>query len=229
MIDKRVANLAAAVAGIEDGATVLVGGFGDAGVPNDLVQALVEQGAKDLTLVGNGAISEVVGHGRLIAEGRVRKFIASFPKGRGSKLFEPGDASEAVELEIVPQGTLAERIRAAGAGIPGFYTATAFGTPLAEGKQTMEFDGAEFVLERAIRADVALIKAKVADRWGNLVYTGTARNFNPIMAMAAKLTIAQVSEIIEPDALDPEYIVTPGIFVGRVVQVEDDLREEGRQ
>ena len=229
MIDKRVADLAAAVACIEDGTTVLVGGFGDAGVPNDLVQALVDQGAKNLTLVGSGAISEVVGHGHLIAEGRVRKFIASFPKGRGSKLFEPGDASEAVELEIVPQGTLAERIRAAGAGIPGFYTATAFGTPLAEGKPTMEFDGNQFVLERAIQADVALIKAKTADRWGNLTYTGTARNFNPIMAMATKLTIAQVSEIIEPEPLDPGRIVTPGIFVERVVEVVDDLREEGRQ
>ncbi|NQV56946.1 MAG: 3-oxoacid CoA-transferase subunit A [Rhodospirillales bacterium] len=229
MIDKQVPDLAAALEGVEDGSVVLVGGFGDAGVANDLVQALVDQGAKNLTLVGNGAISEVVGHGRLIVEGRVDKFIASFPKGRGSSLFEPGDASENVELEIVPQGTLAERIRAAGAGIPGFYTATSFGTPLGEGKEVKEFDGENYVLERAIKADVALIKARTADRWGNLTYAKTARNFNPIMAMAAKMTIVQVSEIVELGEIDPEQIVTPGIFVDRVVLVADDLREESRQ
>ena len=227
MIDKRKLDLAAAVDGIGNGSTVLVGGFGDAGVPNDLVEALARQGAKGLTLVGNGAVSEEVGHGRLIALGHVEKFIASFPRSPGTKLFNPGTATAGVEVEIVPQGTLAERIRAAGAGIPGFYTRTAVGTPLSEGKEVKEFNGQAYVLERAIKADVALIKARQADRWGNLTYSKTCRNFNPIMAMAADLTIAQVSEIVELGAIDPEHIVTPGIFVDRVILVEDDTRAEG--
>ena len=229
MINKICQGIEDAVAGIEDGAVILVGGFGNAGEPIALLNALAARKPRELTIVSNNAGSGDEGIGQLILGGCVKKFICSFPRVTGADAFDKMYEEGLLELELTPQGTLAERIRAAGAGIPGFYTATAFGTPLAEGKPTMEFDGNQFVLERAIQADVALIKAKTADRWGNLAYTGTARNFNPIMAMAAKRTIAQVSEIIDPDPLDPEYIVTPGIFVERVVAVADDLREEGRQ
>ncbi len=220
MINKQVSNIAEALAGIADGATVLAGGFGDAGSPNDLLHGLIECQLKGLTFISNGTINEDLGQGKLIEAGCVDKFIASFPRGPDSNLFDPGTATADVELEIVPQGTLAERIRAGGAGIPGFYTGTALGTPLAEGKETREFDGKEYVFERAIKADVALIMAKRADRWGNLVYAKSCRNFNPIMAMAAELTIVQVGEIVELGELDPELIVTAGIFVDRVVKIE---------
>ena len=202
---------------------ILVGGFGDAGVPNDLIEAVYRQGASNLIMVGNGAVSAEVGHGRLMDAGRVDKFIASFPRNPNTTLFDQGTRSAGVELEIIPQGTLAERIRAGGAGIAAFYTPTAVGTPLAEGKEVRRLDGRDYVLEHAIKADVALVKAQRADRWGNLSFAKTARNFNPIIAMAADLTIVQVAELVEPGALDPELVITPGIFVDRVVLVENPL------
>jgi len=221
MINKQVSNLTEALAGITDGATVFAGGFGDAGSPNDLLHGLMEYQLKGLTLIGNGVVAEDFGQGRIITAGCVDKYIASFPRGPGTTIFDAGTPTAHIELEVVPQGTLAERIRAGGAGIPGFYTGTALGTPLAEGKETREIDGKDYVLERAITADVALILAKRADRWGNLVYAKSGRNFNPIMAMAAELTIVQVEEIVELGELDPETIATPGIFVDRVVKVEN--------
>lgn len=223
MIDKQVSDITAALAGIEDGMTVLVGGFGDAGVPNDLLGGLAERHLKSLTLVSNGIASEFLGCGKLVAEGCVDKYIASFPSGPGARLFEPGSESAKVELEIVPQGNLAERIRAGGAGIPGFYTRTALGTPLAAGKEVREFDGQDYLFERSIKSDVALIKAKRADRWGNLVYAKSCRNFNPIMAMAADLTIVQVEEIVELGEIDPEHVVTPSIFVDRLIKIENPI------
>lgn len=227
MIDKQVLDMNAALAGIKDGDLILAAGFGDAGVPNDLIDALVECRLKGLTLVGNGAVSEQVGHGQLITSGAVDKFITSFPRGSGTKLFDPGTATALVDLEIVPQGTLAERVRAAGAGIPGFYTRISVGTPLAAGKEIRQLDGEDHVLERAIKGDVALIKAKRADRWGNLVYAKSCRNFNPIMAMAAALTIVQVEEFVELGDIDPEHIITPGIFVDRVIKVENPITLHG--
>ncbi|MDA0238936.1 MAG: 3-oxoacid CoA-transferase subunit A [Proteobacteria bacterium] len=220
MINKQVQDMAAALDGLDDGAVILAGGFGDAGVPNDLLHALSGLHLKNLTLVGNGAISERIGHGKLIDSGAVSTYIASFPCAPHAKLFDPGTPTADVALEIVPQGTLAERIRAAGAGIPGFFTKTSAGTPLGEGKETREFSGALHVFETAIKADIALIKAKRADRWGNLVYAKACRNFNPIMAMAAKTTIVQVEEIVELGGIDPELVVTPGIFVDRIVVIE---------
>ncbi len=220
MINKQVSNLTEALAGIADGMTIMAGGFGDAGSPNDLIHGLMERQLKGLTLIGNGVVAEDFGQGRIITAGCVDKYIASFPRGPGTTIFDAGTPTENIELEVVPQGTLAERIRAGGAGIPGFYTGTAFGTPLAEGKETREIDGREYVFERAIKADVALIMAKRADRWGNLEYVKSCRNFNPIMAMAAELTIVQVEEIAELGELDPERIATPGIFVDRVIKVE---------
>jgi 3-oxoadipate CoA-transferase alpha subunit len=219
MIDKRYANIADAVAGIPDGATILVGGFAHAGVPNELIDAVAKLGSKRLVMVGNGATDTEYGHGQLMTAGMVDKFVCSFPKMPTAPLYEAGHPSANVEIEIVPQGTLAERIRAGGVGVPGFYTATSFGTPLGEGKEIREFDGRSYVFERAIKGDVALIMAQKGDRLGNLVYRGTARNFNPIMAMAAELTIAQVFEIVEPGDIDPEHVITPGIFVDRVIQV----------
>lgn len=223
MIDKQVPDMAAALEGIKDGATVLAGGFGDAGSPNDLLDGLSRLGLKGLTLVGNGAGSDKIGQGPLLSTGGVDKFVASFPRGPGTTLFDPGSPSAGVELEIVPQGTLAERIRAGGAGIPGFYTRTGVGTPLAAGKDSREFNGETCLLETAIRADVALIKAKQADRWGNLVYAKACRNFNPIMAMAAEVTIVQVEEIVELGGIDPERVVTPGLFVDRIIEVKNPL------
>lgn len=219
MIDKTVPDLAQAVAGIRDGATVMIGGFGNAGMPSALIDALIAQGAGDLTIVNNNAGNGDTGLAALLAAGRVKKIICSFPRQVDSHVFDALYRAGKVELELTPQGNLAERIRAAGAGIGGFFTPTGYGTQLAEGKETRLINGRHYVFETPIHADVALIKALKGDRWGNLVYRKAARNFGPIMAMAAKCTIAQVDEIVPLGALDPEVIVTPGIFVQRVVQV----------
>lgn len=217
MIDKQVKDLAAAVAGIKDGATLLFAGFGSVGEPVELIEALLDSGARDLTVAANNSGTGEVGLAKLIKERRVRKIICSFPRTSDSHCFEEAYAAGAVELELVPQGTLSERMRAAGAGIGAFYVRTGAGTKLAEGKETRIIDGKLHVLERPLKGDVALIKALKADRWGNLVYRKSARNFNPVMAMAGRLTVAQVREISELGTLDPELIHTPGIFVDRVV------------
>lgn len=217
MIDKISPSLEAAVADIHDGATVLIGGFGSAGMPSSLIDALIAQGARDLTIVNNNAGNGDTGLAALLKARRVRKIICSFPRQADSHVFDALYRAGELELELVPQGNLAERIRAAGAGIGGFFTPTGHGTLLAEGKETRLIDGRHHVLEYPIHADFALIKAFRGDRWGNLVYRKTARNFGPIMAMAARCTIAQVSEVVDLGVLDPEAIVTPGIFVQRVV------------
>ena len=219
MIDKTVTSVAEALAGIRDGATVLIGGFGGAGQPGELIDGLIAQGAKDLVIVNNNAGNGETGLAALLKAGRVRKIICSFPRQVDSQVFDGLYRSSALELELVPQGNLAERIRAAGAGIGGFFTPTGYGTDLARGKETREIDGRMHVFESPIHADVALIKAERGDRWGNLTYRKTARNFGPVMAMAAKLTVASVHELVELGALDPEHIITPGIFVQRVVMV----------
>jgi len=219
MIDKRVRDLAAAVAGIQDGATVLCGGFGAVGEPIALTEALLPLGVKELVIVANNAGTGETGIARLIKEGRVRKVICSYPRTTDPREFEAAYKTGKIELELVPQGTLSERLRAAGAGIGAFYTPTGVGTRLAEGKETRDIDGKSYVLEKPIRGDAALIAAYKGDRWGNLVYRKSARNFNPVMAAAGVLTVAQVSEIVELGALDPEAVVTPGIFVDRVVVV----------
>ncbi|MET0567615.1 MAG: 3-oxoacid CoA-transferase subunit A [Hyphomicrobiaceae bacterium] len=220
MIDKRVKSLADALAGVRDGSVVLVGGFGAVGQPNALLEALIEQGARDLTIVCNNAgTGRVAALPRLLAAERVRKIVCSFPRSAGSVVFDEMHKAGKLELELVPQGPLAERLRAAGAGIPAFYTPTAYGTVLAEGKETREIDGRMYVLERALPGDVALIEAWQADRWGNLTYRLSGRNFNPVMATAAKLTIAQAQHIVELGALEPEVVVTPGIYVDRVMHV----------
>jgi 3-oxoadipate CoA-transferase alpha subunit len=219
LIDKTVPGLAQAVAGIHDGATVMIGGFGNAGMPKALIDALIEQGARELTIVNNNAGNGETGLAALLAAGRVRKIICSFPRQADSQIFDALYRAGKIELELTPQGNLAERIRAAGAGIGGFFTPTGYGTLLAEGKETRVIDGKHYVLESPIHADFALIKALKGDRWGNLVYRKAARNFGPIMAMAAKCAIAQVDEVVPLGALDPEVIVTPGIFIERVVQV----------
>jgi 3-oxoadipate CoA-transferase alpha subunit len=219
MIDKIVPDIEAAVADIQDGATVMIGGFGRAGQPVELIDALIAHGAGDLTVVNNNAGNADTGLAALLAAGRVRKVICSFPRQHDSwvfdRLFQAGD----IELELVPQGNLAERIRAAGAGIGAFYTPTGFGTALAAGKETRSIDGRDYILEYPLGADVALISALRADRWGNLVYRATARNFGPIMAAAASTTLVQVDETVPLGALDPEAVVTPGIYVDRVVVV----------
>ena len=220
MIDKTVASVSAAVADVQDGATVMIGGFGTAGLPSDLIDALIAQGARELTIVNNNAGNGEVGLAALLKARRVRKIICSFPRQTDSYVFDALFHAGEIELELVPQGNLAERIRAAGAGIGAFYTPTAYGTPLAEGKETRLIDGRGYVLEYPIAADFALIKAEKGDRWGNLVYRKTARNFGPIMASAAKCAIAQVREIVPLGVLDPEVIVTPGIFVQRVIAVD---------
>jgi 3-oxoadipate CoA-transferase alpha subunit len=219
MIDKIVQSMAEAMAGIGDGSVVMLGGFGSIGQPNALIDGLIEQGAKDLIIVSNNAGVGRVGLARLLELGRVRKIVCSFPRSANSVVFEEVYRAGKIELEIVPQGTMAERIRAAGAGIPAFFTATAVGTKLAAGKEQRAFSGRQYLLEPALEGDVALIEAWEADRWGNLTYRSSARNFNPVMAMAAKLTIAQAQHIVDLGALDPEKIVTPGIFVQRVVHV----------
>lgn len=223
MIDKRVQSLAEAVAGIRDGSVVLCGGFGASGQPDHLIHALIEQGAKDLVIVSNNAGAGHIGLAALLDAGRVRKVICSYPRSAGSVVFERLWAAGKVELELVPQGTLSERMRAAGAGLGGFYTPTGAGTKLAEGKEQRVIDGRLYVFEKPLKGDVALIRAERADRWGNLVYRKAARNFNPVMAMAADLTVVEVKETVELGALDPEAIVTPGIFVDRVVEVGDPL------
>ncbi|MBO0819599.1 MAG: 3-oxoacid CoA-transferase subunit A [Nocardiopsaceae bacterium] len=208
-----------AVAGIEDGSTVAVGGFGLAGMPSDLVDGLIRQGAGDLTIVSNNAGNGEVGLAALLKTGRVRKIICSFPRQADSYVFDELYRTGRIELEVVPQGNLAERLRAAGAGIGAFYCPTAVGTPLAEGKETREIDGRTYLLEYPIKTDYALVRAYRADRLGNLVYRKTARNFGPVMAAAARTTIAQVSEVVEIGALDPEAVVTPSIYVDRIVEV----------
>jgi 3-oxoadipate CoA-transferase alpha subunit len=218
MIDKTVATPELAVAGIHDGATVMIGGFGNAGMPSRLIDALIAQGARELTIVNNNAGNGETGLAALLKAGRVRKIVCSFPRQADSQVFDALYRAGKIELELTPQGNLAERIRAAGAGIGGFFTPTGYGTQLAEGKETRLIDGRHYVFETPIHADFALIKAFKGDRWGNLVYRKSARNFGPIMATAAKVTIAQVSEIVGLGELDPEAIVTPGIFVQRVVQ-----------
>lgn len=219
MIDKFVRTAAEALAGVRSGATVLIGGFGQVGTPNALIEALSELDLRDLTVVSNNAGTGTHGLARIMAEGRVRKIVCSFPRSAGSVVLEELYREGRIELEIVPQGTLAERLRAAGAGIPAFWTPTAAGTLLAEGKETRVFDGRTCVLEHALKGDVALIEAWAADRWGNLTYRRSGRNFNPIMAMAADLTVAQTQHVAELGALDPEAIVTPGVFVDRVVHI----------
>src|SRR5438067_10555809 len=218
MIDKTVATAPEAVADIRDGATIMIGGFGTAGMPAELIDALIGQGARDLTIVNNNAGNGESGVAALLKAKRVRKIICSFPRQTDSYVFDALYHAGEIELELVPQGNLAERIRAAGAGIGGFFTPTGYGTLLAEGKETREINGRHYVFETPIHADFALIKALRGDRWGNLVYRKTARNFGPIMATAAKTTIAQVADIVPLGELDPEAIVTPGIFVQRVVK-----------
>jgi 3-oxoadipate CoA-transferase alpha subunit len=220
MINKMVATPAAALSDIRDGATVMIGGFGTAGQPNELIDALIETGAKDLVIVNNNAGNGDTGLAALLAKKRVRKIICSFPRQADSHHFDALYRAGELELELVPQGNLAERIRAAGAGIGGFFTPTGYGTLLAEGKETREIDGKMYVLESPIHADFALIKAEKGDRWGNLTYRMTARNFGPIMATAAKVTIATVHEIAELGSIDPETVITPGLFVQRVVKID---------
>jgi 3-oxoadipate CoA-transferase alpha subunit len=219
MINKIARSVADALAGIPDGATVLIGGFGTAGIPGELIDGLVEQGAKDLTVVNNNAGNGETGLAALLKAGRVRKIICSFPRQADSQVFDGLYRSGKIELELVPQGNLAERIRAAGAGIGAFFCPTGYGTQLAGNRETREIDGKQYVLEYPIHGDVALIKAERGDRWGNLTYRMTARNFGPIMAAAAKLTIASVHEIVQLGEMDPEAVVTPGLYVQRVVKV----------
>ena len=219
MVDKISPSIEAALADVRDGATILVGGFGGSGVPEELVEALIVQGAKDLTIVNNNAGNGEVGIAALFKAGRIRKLVCSYPRQVDSHHFQEAYRAGKVELEIVPQGTLSERLRAAGAGIGAFYTPTGYGTDLAKGKETRVIDGRGQVLEYPLHGDVALVKAERGDRWGNLVYHKSARNYGPTMASAAKVTIAQVYDVVELGKLDPEVIVTPGIFVTRVVKV----------
>jgi 3-oxoadipate CoA-transferase, alpha subunit len=225
MIDKRSPGPSNAVADIPDGATIMIGGFGEAGSPIELIHALIDQGARRLTIISNNTGSGEVGLAALLKAERVAKIICSFPRTANSTVFPELYRQGKIELELVPQGTLAERIRAGGAGIPAFFTPAAVGTPLAKGKESRHFDGKEYLLERGLRADYALIKGRSADTHGNIVYHRTARNFGPVMAMAAKVTIAQVKSIAPPGGIDPETVVTPGIFVDRVVEVPNPLHE----
>jgi 3-oxoadipate CoA-transferase alpha subunit len=219
MIDKSVASMAEALKDVKDGSVVLIAGFGNSGIPVELIDGLIEQGAKDLTVVSNNAGSGRTDVAKLLATGRVRKLVCSYPRTSGSVVFEELYSAGKLELELVPQGTLSERMRAAAAGIGGFYTPTAAGTKLAEGKESRTIDGREYVLEMPLKGDVALVKAERADRWGNLTYRLAARNFGPTMAAAADLAVVQAREIVELGAIDPELVVTPGIFVDRVVHV----------
>jgi 3-oxoadipate CoA-transferase, alpha subunit len=226
VLDKVVADTTEALAGVEDGSTVMISGFGGAGAPVELIHALIDQGARDLVVVSNNVGNGNVGLAALIEAGRVRKIICSFPRGRGSTAFAERYRRGEIELELVPQGTLAERIRAAGAGVPAFYTPTAVATPLANGKEHRDFGGRLYVLETALPAEVALIKCRASDTVGNLVYNKTARNFGPIMAMAARLAIAQCSTVVSRGMLDPEVVITPGIFIDRVVLIERPIHED---
>jgi 3-oxoadipate CoA-transferase alpha subunit len=233
MINKRADSAAEAVAGIPDGATVMIGGFGEAGSPIELIHALVDHGVKDLTVISNNTGSGRVGLAALIANGQVAKMICSYPRSANSMVFPELYRAGKIGLELVPQGTLAERIRAGGAGIPAFFTATAVGTQLAGGKESREFGGREYLMELGLRADFALVRADKADRYGNLVYNRTARNFGPIMCTASETAIVQVREMVEAGQISPEVVVTPGIFVQRIVVVpepaqESELVKEGR-
>jgi 3-oxoadipate CoA-transferase alpha subunit len=219
LINKTFESVAAALDGIADGSVIMVGGFGTAGMPSELVDGVIASGARELTIISNNAGNGEIGLAALLKAGRVAKVICSFPRQSDSYVFDELYLAGKVQLEVVPQGNLAERIRAAGSGIGAFYSPTGYGTLLAEGKETRVIDGRNYVLEMPLRADVALIKAEKGDRWGNLTYRKAARNFGPIMAMAATTTIAQVNQIVELGELDPEHIITPGIFVQRVVKV----------
>ena len=232
MINKMVRSVADALTDVKDGATVLIGGFGTAGIPNELIEGLIAQGAKDLTIVNNNAGNGEVGLAALLKTGRVRKIICSFPRQSDSQIFDGLYRSGALELELVPQGNLAERIRAAGAGIGAFFSPTGYGTELAKNadgsaKETRVIDGKHYVLEMPIYGDVALIKAETGDRWGNLTYCQAARNFGPVMATAAKKTVATVHEIVELGVLNPEHIVTPGIYVHNIVKIARLLTRAG--
>ncbi len=234
MIDKTISSPAEAVSCIDDGATVMIGGFGEVGSPIELIHALIDHGSKGLTAINNNTGNGEVGLAALIANRQVEKMICSYPRSSHSKVFPELYRAGEIELELVPQGTLAERIRAGGAGIPGFFTPTTVNTVLAEGKETRRFDGRTYVLEPWLKADFALVKCEIADRMGNLTYNKTARNFSPLMCMAAKTTIVQALRVVEPGAIDPEHVVTPGIFVDRVVEVAEPLVEsrliaEGRR
>ena len=232
MINKISASVAEALSGIQDGSTVLVGGFGTAGIPNELIDGLIEQGARDLTVVNNNAGNGDTGLAALLKTGRVRKIICSFPRQADSWVFDELYRAGKIELELVPQGNLAERLRAAGAGVGAFFTPTGFGTELARNadgspKETRRINGKDYVLEYPIHGDVALIKAEAGDRWGNLIFRKAARNFGPVMATAAKRTIATVHEIMELGSMDPETIVTPGIFVSNIVKIERVATQAG--
>jgi 3-oxoadipate CoA-transferase alpha subunit len=225
-MDKTVESLAHAVAGITDGATIMIGGFGGSGAPIELIHALIDHGPRNITVINNNAGNGRIGIAAMIDAGMVRKMICSFPRSSDPRAFTERYLEGRIELELVPQGTLAERIRAGGAGIPAFYTPTAFGTELAEGKPTAEFDGRTYVQERWLKADFAIVKAHVGDTHGNLIFNKAARNFNPLMCTAAKTTIAQVSKIVPAGAIDPEHVITPGIFVNHVVEVPFAQQEE---
>lgn len=234
MINKIIQSPAEAVSDIFDGATIMISGFGEAGSPIELIHALIDQGAKDLTIISNNTGSGNVGLAALIEHKRVKKMICSFPRTANSTVFPELYANGEIELELVPQGTLAERIRAGGAGIPAFYTPTSVNTPLAEGKESRKFDGVTYVMEYGIKADFSLVKCEAADRYGNLIYNKTARNFGPIMCTAAEKTIVQAKRVVELGDLDPECVVTAGIFVKRVVEIsnpqdESKLVAEGRR
>ncbi len=226
MIDKTYSSVAEAVADIPDGATVMVGGFGASGSPIELIHALIDQGTSDLTVINNNTGNGEVGLAALIGTGQVSKMICSFPRSSQSRVFPKMYEAGKVELELVPQGTLAERIRSGGAGIPAFYTPSTVGTILAEGKESREFEGRSFVMERWLKADFALIKAETADPLGNLTYNKTARNFSPLMCMAATTTIVQTKRLMARGEINPELVVTPGIFVDRVVEVADPVHED---
>ena len=233
MIDKKVESPAAAVADIHDDATVMIGGFGEAGSPIELIHALIDQGSKNLTVISNNTGSGRLGLAALIANGQVGKMICSYPRSTNSMVFPELYRQGKIALELVPQGTLAERIRAGGAGIPAFFTATSVGTVLADGKERRNFGDRDYVMELGLRADFALVKAETADRHGNLVYNKTARNFGPVMCMAAKTTIVQVRKSVDVGCIDAECVVTPGIFVNRVVVIvnpsqESQIVQEGR-
>ncbi len=227
MINKIADSVAQALEGVQDGSTVLIGGFGTAGIPGELIDGLIEQGARELTVVNNNAGNGETGLAALLKAGRVRKMICSFPRQVDSQVFDGLYRSGKLELELVPQGNLAERLRAAGAGIGAFFCPTGYGTELAAGRETREINGKHYVLEYPIHADVALIKAEQGDRWGNLTYRKAARNFGPVMATAAKYTVATVHEIVELGALDPEVIVTPGIHVSRIVKIDRVATQAG--
>ena len=225
MTNKTVGSVSDAISDVFDGATVMIGGFGEAGSPFELIHALIDQGARNLTVVNNNAGNGEVGLAALIGTGQVKKLICSYPRSSQSRVFPDLYRDGKIELEIVPQGTLAERIRAGGAGIPAFFTATTVGTPLADGKEIRNFDGREYVLEHELKADYALVKCDTADQKGNLTYNKTARNFNPIMCMAANTAIVQARRIVKAGGINPEHVVTPGIFVDRLVEVSSPLVE----